>query len=604
MYKNAFDLLQSVCALFPLALWIGLVLSPRAYADAPNVNAGAPNVIVFLSDDQGWGDFGFQGNTNLKTPHIDSLAQGGALLERFYVCPVCAPTRAEFFTGRYHPRTGAMGVTEGKERLDLDEIVLAERFLEAGYATAAFGKWHNGSQFPYHPNARGFQEFYGFTAGHWGDYFSPPLDHNNQPVIGDGYVTDDFTNRAIAFIQANKQKPFFCYVAYNTPHSPMQVPDAYYDRLKERPLQMKHRGRPAEKEDEAMTIAALAMIENIDDNVGRILKLLETENLRENTIIVYFNDNGPNSFRWNGGMKGRKGSVDEGGTRSPCLIQWPKKIPAALRTPQLSGAVDLAPTLCSLAGIEIDKSSLDGIDLSQHLLSPETPAVTRQLFSHWAGRVALREGNYLLDSEGKLFDLSTDPTQKIVLNEKFPEVVQRLQRDVRQWEGDVLMPAQADLRPFTVGDARTERTELPARDAIAKGSTIKRSAAAPNCSYFTSWKSDDDRILWNIEVLEPGEYEVWLQYNAPEASVGSVIEMRYGELVGTTEIKKPFLAKPYGSEKDRVERRGESLMKPFEMMSLGKFNLQPSQGELSLALKEIQGIEGIEVQGLELIRLR
>lgn len=604
MYKHAFHLLQRLCAFFPLALWIGLVLSPRANADVPNVKADAPNVIVFLSDDQGWGDFSFQGNTNLKTPHIDSLAQRGALLERFYVCPVCAPTRAEFFTGRYHPRSGAMGVTEGQERLDLDETVLAERFLKAGYATAAFGKWHNGSQFPYHPNARGFQEFYGFTAGHWGDYFSPPLDHNNRSVTGDGYVTDDFTSRAIAFIQANKQKPFFCYVAYNTPHSPMQVPDAYYDRFKDRPLQLKHQGRPAEKEDEAMTLAALAMIENIDDNVGRILKLLETEKLTENTIIVYFNDNGPNSFRWNGGLKGRKGSVDEGGTRSPCLIQWPKKIPAGLRTQQLSGAIDLTPTLCSLAGIAIDKSSLDGIDLSQHLLTQETPVVTRQLFSHWAGRVALREGNYLLDSEGKLFDLSQDATQKMVLNEQFPEVVKRLQRDIKRWQLDVLMPAKADLRPFTVGDARAVRTELPARDAIAKGSTIKRSAAAPNCSYFTSWKSEDDRVMWNIEVLEPGEYEVWIQYNAPDESVGSVIELRYGDLVATAEIKESFVAQPYGSEKDRVERRGESLMKPFELMSLGKFKLQPSQGELSLALREIQGSEGIEVQGLEFIRFR
>lgn len=563
----------------------------------------SPNVIVFLSDDQGWGDFGFQGNTNLKTPHIDSLAKGGAVLERFYVCPVCAPTRAEFFTGRYHPRSGAMGVTEGKERLDLDETILAERFLKAGYATAAFGKWHNGTQYPYHPNARGFQEFYGFTAGHWGDYFSPPLDHNGLSTKGEGYVTDDFTNHAMEFIRAHKQQPFFCYVAYNTPHSPMQVPDEYFNRMQGRPLKMKHQGRPAEKEDEAMTIAALAMVENIDDNVGRILNLLESEKLIDNTIIVYFNDNGPNSFRWNGGMKGKKGSVDDGGTRSPCLIQWPQKIPAGLRTQQLSGAIDLTPTLCSLAGIEIDRSSLDGLDLSSQLLATQQPIIKRQLFTHWAGKIALREGEFLLDQEGKLFDLIQDPAQKAVVNERYPDVVGSMKEAVLLWEQEVVAPAKVDARPFTVGDLRAKRTELPARDAVAKGPTIKRSAAAPNCSYFTSWQSLEDEVRWNIEILDEGEFEILMQYNAPPECVGSVIEVTYGELVLQVEIDKPFSAVAYGAEKDRVKRQGESLMKPFLTMSLGKCRLKKSSGDLRLKLKEIKGSSGLEVQGLEVIRL-
>lgn len=597
MYQQSLLLVQRFFTYIALA-------ALSSFALPAQTEARSPNVIIFLSDDQGWGDFSFQGNTNLKTPHIDSLAQRGALLERFYVCPVCAPTRAELLTGRYHPRSGAMGVTEGKERLDLDETLLAERFMDAGYATAAFGKWHNGTQYPYHPNARGFQEFYGFTAGHWGDYFSPPLDHNGQSVTGNGYVTDDFTSHALDFIRAHKDNPFFCYVAYNTPHSPMQVPDEYFNRMKDRPLQMKHQGRPAEKEDEAMTRAALAMVENIDDNVGRILNVLESEKLMEDTIIVYFNDNGPNSFRWNGGMKGRKGSVDEGGVRSPCLIQWPKKIPAGLRTLQLSGAIDLTPTLCSLAGIIADNSSFDGLDLAPQLLSRQEPLIKRQLFTHWAGRIALREGDVMLDQEGKLFDLVKDPTQKSALNEQFPEVVKRLKGDVARWEREVVSPAKVDSRPFTVGDSRTERTELPARDAIGKGPSIKRSAAAPNCSYFTSWKSLDDRVLWNIEVLEEGQYEILMQYNAPESSVGSVIEVEYDELVLQVEIKKPFVAIPYGAEKDRVERHGESLMKSFMLMSLGRCHLRPSKGECRLRLTEVKGNAGLEIQGIEFIRVR
>ena len=155
------------------AMMVGLV---GAAAQPPP----RPNVVVFLADDQGWGDLGVYGNTNLSTPHIDSLARDGAMLPHFYVCPVCSPTRAEFLTGRYHPRGGVYGTSARGERLNLDEATIAQTFKAAGYATAAFGKWHNGSQYPYHPNARGFDEFYGFTPGHWGEYFNPPLDHNGS----------------------------------------------------------------------------------------------------------------------------------------------------------------------------------------------------------------------------------------------------------------------------------------------------------------------------------------------------------------------------------------------------------------------------------------
>src|SRR5512140_587224 len=141
-----------------------------------------PNIVVILADDQGWGDLSIHGNTNLSTPHIDSLARDGVLLDRFFVCAVCAPTRAEYLTGRYHSRGGVRGVSTGAERLNLDEMTIAQTFQAAGYATGAFGKWHNGSQYPYHPNARGFGEYYGFTSGHWGDYFSPPLDHDGRLV--------------------------------------------------------------------------------------------------------------------------------------------------------------------------------------------------------------------------------------------------------------------------------------------------------------------------------------------------------------------------------------------------------------------------------------
>jgi arylsulfatase A-like enzyme len=186
-----------------------------------------PNVVIIFSDDQGWGDLSISGNKNLNTPNIDALAISGASFDRFYVSPVCSPTRAEMLTGRYHLRGGVYSTSAGGERLNLDETTFADIFQKAGYATAAFGKWHNGMQPPYHPNARGFGEFYGFCSGHWGDYFSPPLEHNGIPVKGRGFTADDFTEKAMAFIEDHKDEPFLVYLPYNTPHSPMQVPDVF-----------------------------------------------------------------------------------------------------------------------------------------------------------------------------------------------------------------------------------------------------------------------------------------------------------------------------------------------------------------------------------------
>src|ERR1043165_5240688 len=262
--------------------------------------AQRPNILILLADDSGWGDYSLTGNTNIKTPNIDALGRRGAVLDRFYVCPLCAPTRAEFLTGRYHSRGGVRGVSTGLERLNLDEKTIADTFKAAGYATGAFGKWHNGSQWPYHPNARGFDEYYGFTSGHWGEYFDPPLEHNGKFVRGRGYVADDFTEHALAFIETNRAHPFFCYLPFNTPHSPFCVPDEYWDRFTDQPITL--RGEDGEKENVPVTRAALAMCENIDWNVGRVLRRLDELQLADNTIVIYFSDNGPNSRRWNGGM--------------------------------------------------------------------------------------------------------------------------------------------------------------------------------------------------------------------------------------------------------------------------------------------------------------
>ena len=384
------------------------------------VAADRPNVVIFLTDDQGWGDLSVHGNTNLQTPHVDSLARDGATFENFYVCAVCAPTRAEFLTGRYHPRTGVIGVTRGEGRLNPDETTIADIFKDAGYRTGAFGKWHNGTQAPYHPNHRGFDEFYGFTSGHWGHYFSPPLDHNGQRIRGNGYVIDDFTDHALDFIRKHSDYPFFCYLPYNTPHSPMMIDDKFYNKFKD--LDPDRRHREPDREDLMMTRAALAMCENIDWNVGRVLKQLDELDLRDNTIVLYFCDNGPNSFRWNGGMKGRKGTVDEGGLRSPLFIRWPNMIRAGTQISQVTGAIDLLPSLAALAGIPSPTAKpVDGSSFVSLLKNNQSQWSPRDLFSTYRENASVRSQRFRLDATGSLFDIENDRAQRINVASTYPQ---------------------------------------------------------------------------------------------------------------------------------------------------------------------------------------
>ncbi|MFA6546856.1 MAG: arylsulfatase, partial [Limisphaerales bacterium] len=374
--------------------------------------APKPNVLIFLADDAGWGDYSVCGNTNLKTPSIDSIARAGASLDRFYVCAVCAPTRAEFLTGRYHPRGGVRGVSTGQERLNLDEKTVADAFKASGYATGAFGKWHNGSQWPFHPNARGFEEYYGFTSGHWGEYFNPPLEHNGRLVRGNGFIADDLTDHAIQFIERNRSKPFFCYLPYNTPHSPWAVPDKFWQRHKDAPVAM--RSQEAGKEVLDETRCAMAMVENLDWNIGRTLQRLDELKLADNTIVIFFSDNGPNSWRWNGGMKGRKGSTDEGGVRSVFFLRWPGGgIRPGTVVREISGAIDLLPTLTAMAGIpRAGDKPLDGRNLFPLLRGGQHNWPDRVIFNSYGGNVSARTQQYRLDNTGALFDMVADPGQQ------------------------------------------------------------------------------------------------------------------------------------------------------------------------------------------------
>lgn len=578
------------------------------YATGSALAASAPdkpNVVVILADDQGWGDLSANGNTNLSTPNIDSLAAGGVTFDRFYVCPVCSPTRAEFLTGRYHPRGGVHSTSTGGERLDLDERTIAETFKAAGYATGVFGKWHNGTQGPYHPLARGFDAFYGFTSGHWGTYFDPPLDHNGKAVRGKGYITDDLTEHAIGFVEQHRERPFFCYVPFNTPHSPMQVPDRFYSKFSDRELKLRA-ARPGD-EDVAHTRTALAMCENIDWNVGRILRKLDELNLAERTIVIYFSDNGPNGWRWNDGMKGRKGSTDEGGVRSPFFIRWPAKIRGGRHVPQIAGAIDLLPTLASLADIPIvgDKP-LDGVSLEPLLTSSPDAAIPwpdRMIFSYWAGKVSVRTQRYRLDEAGRLFDMQADPGQERGIAREHPEIAEPLEKAVDAWKREMLPGLTDDRRPFPVGDPKFPATWLPARDGVPHGG-VQRSAKAPNCSYFENFARTTDSITWDIDVLSDGDYEAVVHYACPQQDIGSTVELRIGEARLETRISEPHDPPLLGAENDRVPRRGESYVKDFKPLLLGTMHLKSGRGTLTLRPLAVPGKQAMEVRMIELILKR
>ncbi len=564
--------------------------------------ADQPNVIVILTDDQGWGDLSVNGNIAIETPHIDRLAKNGARFQHFYVSPVCSPTRAEFLTGRHHVRCGVYSTSEGGERVNADEIMIGEVFKKAGYRTGAFGKWHSGMQHPYHPNARGFDEFYGFCSGHWGNYFSPMLEHNGQLVQGEGFIIDDLTNRVIEFIEGEHTSPFFVYLPYNTPHSPMQVPDRWWNKFKNKEIAQEHSKKKNEKIDH--TRAALAMCENIDWNVGRLLSKLRELRLEKNTIVVYFSDNGPNGSRWNDGLRGRKGSTDEGGVRSPLVISWPGVIKAGTVVTQICSAMDLMPTLAELAGVDVVSTKpIDGMSIAPVFLDEKASWPDRTLVHHWKERVSVRTQRFRLDYEGRLYDMDKDPGQHVELNDSQPEVATALQEKADEFRRDMLSEygKPFDRRPFVIGYEGARLTQVPARDGVGHGN-IERSNRFPNDSFFENWTTVDDFISWECEVGATGRYRAEIFYTCPKEDVGSTIELVFRESSLIGKITVPHNPPLAGMENDRFKRM-ESYVKDFRRMTLGEIQLEEGQGTLMLRAKKIPGDTVMDFRLLLLTRV-
>ena len=484
-----------------------------------------PNVVLIMTDDQGWGDVRSHGNAKIDTPTMDRLARSGARFDRFFVSPMCGPTRASLLTGRWNLRSGASWVSHGKEIMRLDEVTIGDAMAGAGYATGCFGKWHNGEYGPYHPNDRGFQEFLGFCRGAWENYFDAVIERNREPVRTKGYITDVLTDAVLAFIDRNRDRPFFCYVPYNAPHHPFQVPEKYFTKYVERGLDEK-------------TACVYGMVENIDDNLARILARLDQLKLADNTIVIFTSDNGPARVRYNGGMRGIKATVDEGGVRVPFFIRWPGRIPPETTVAQIAAHVDVFPTILDLCKVPMPKTfPQDGRSLVPLLRGETKNWPARMIFAHQNrfGEThrtpgSVRTQQYRLvsrDDAYELYDMVADPGQKEDVSAQHPDLTNELASAYEAWYRDVTS-AGVEPPPLPVGYEATDTVSLQAEDAKLHGGLQFRRRKGWAHDSILRWKSTGDHVAWNLDVLHSGRYEITLMYGCREADVGTTVRIEVG----------------------------------------------------------------------------
>ncbi len=453
-----------------MSLTAAALLVPGAMsATSLSTEDSRPHIVFIMSDDQGWGDVGYRGN-EIKTPHIDRLAAAGVRLEQFYTQPLCSPTRAALLTGRYPIRYGLqVGVVRPHARYGIpaEERTLPEALREAGYRTAMVGKWHLGhSRREDLPTSQGFEHHYGLYTGNF-DYFTHRRDggldwhRNEQAIEEEGYATDLLADEAARLIaEHDRAYPLFLYVAFNAPHTPLQVPENYSALYAHWP--------------ERRRLYA-GMVTAMDDGIGRIVTALEQSGMRENTLIVFCSDNGgprPGEMADNGSLRAEKGTYYEGGVRVPAIAVWDGKLAAGTSNESLAHIVDWFPTLLRLAGATREQQApIDGVDLWPTLAEGEATAREDVLINIGVVGAAIRVGPWKLVVNGhvrdgmeggpinaereqlkrqalaspvvELFNLNDDPSEKTNLADARPEIVQKLQRRLDDYTREAVPSKQA-----------------------------------------------------------------------------------------------------------------------------------------------------------------
>jgi len=417
-----------------------LALCPKSHA------VRKPNVVLIITDDQGYGDLACHGNPYIKTPNMDRLHTQSVRFTNFHVGPTCAPSRAALLTGRYCNRTGVWHTIMGRSLLRKDEITLADVFEDNGYNTGFFGKWHLGDNYPFRPEDRGFNEVVRHGGGgvaqqpdYWGnDYFDDTYYHNGKPQKYEGYCSDVWFDNAINFVSKNKDQPFFCYLSTNAPHSPYNVADKY--------------SAPYKDNDKIPNANFYGMITNLDDNIARMEKTLDHLGLRDDTIFIFMTDNGTaagvsKGKGFNAGMRGQKGSEYDGGHRVPFFIRWPNGgIKEGLDVKQITSHIDVMPTLIDLCTLSKDNNNaLDGTSLAKLLRGkildwPERVLVTdSQRVDHpvkWR-KSAVMTDKWRLINGLELYDMDKDHGQKLDIASNKPTVVSRLRNEYEKWWSSV-----------------------------------------------------------------------------------------------------------------------------------------------------------------------
>ncbi len=578
--------------------WILTVaIATPSLAGAEDDPLARPNVLLIMTDDQGWGDLARNGNEALETPVIDALASRSVRFDRFYVSPVCAPTRSALLTGRYPMRTGVWGVSWRHEVMRADEVTLAEAFRAAGYATACLGKWHNGVQYPNNPQGQGFGEFFGFLGGQTNDYFDTILEHNGREVRTEGYITDVLTDAALRFIDTNSDRPFLCYLPYNVVHTPWMVPDRYFDTDAARGLD------PA-------TACAYGMIANLDENIGRLLAKLEERDLSRRTIVVFLTDNGPNGRRYNGGMRGTKASVHEGGVRVPCFISWPGQLPPH-DVRQVAAHIDLFPTLVDLCGIPMPRTKpLDGSSLVPLLRGEATEWPDRAIITVQAGRQAgnlkgaVRTNRHRFVREkgdAMLFDMVADPAQKRDVAADHPEVVDHLASILDGFLAEV-RPASMGTPPIPVGFEEAPRVVLPTTEAELSGELAYANVSGYSEDWVVGWDAEDETIAWDLDVVRAGRFEVEMLYACPPEAIGSKVRLEVGSSLLDFAIERAFDEGTF-ERPERQKADEPRLDRVFDARPVGTIALPEGRVRLTLRALAIPGPIVCELDGLRLRRV-
>ena len=580
---------------------------PLAFAALSNRTFAAekPNVVLIMTDDQGYGDLSCHGNPVLKTPNLDQLFSEAVRLTDYHVAPTCSPTRCALLTGHWTNRTGVWHTIAGRSMMRRNEVTIGQIFSDGGYATGMFGKWHLGDNYPFRPEDRGFQEVLrhggggvGQTPDYWDNaYFDGSYFHNSKPEAVEGFCTDVFFSYAKQFVekQASAGKPFFAYIATNAPHGPMHSPPEF--------------AKPYEDQGLNTNLAHFfGMIANIDHNVGELRKWLAEKGLTENTLFIFTTDNGSSSGSrtFNAGMRGAKGSEYDGGHRVPFFIHWPRGgFTGGRDVEPITAHVDVVPTLIDICGLPAPKGvKFDGTSIlpllddkvdadwpdrilvtdSQRVKDPIKWRKSAVMTSDW--RLVSQEAGKKGGPNHALFAIKDDPGQKNDVITEHPEVAERLKKFYEDWWAELLPTFDQDAR-IVLGNDAENPAALTSHDWITVAMTpwnhshIRKGELKPQNTGF-----------WNVEVEKAGEYEIELRRWPRESKTAITAGMEPGaEVPGAPAFRaRPGFAFPATEVTLMIgNREWTQKVKPGAKKVSFKVNLEKGPDQMSALFTDSEG---------------